>query len=69
MHPAAAGRGGRAAPVTGRGGDPGSGAADILELGARLLANGVELVVMESTSDYWRIWYTCSSRSGWRSPW
>ncbi len=32
-------------------------AADILELGARLLANGVELVVMESTSDYWRIWY------------
>ncbi len=32
-------------------------AADILELGARLLADGVELVVMESTSDYWRIWY------------
>jgi len=30
---------------------------DILELGARLLADGVELVVMESTSDYWRIWY------------
>jgi hypothetical protein len=26
-------------------------AADILELGARLLADGVELVVMESTSD------------------
>ena len=32
-------------------------ARDILELGARLLADGVELVVMESTSDYWRIWY------------
>jgi transposase len=31
-------------------------AADILEAGARLLADGVELVVMESTSDYWRIW-------------
>ena len=31
--------------------------ADILELGARLAADGVELVVMESTSDYWRIWY------------
>ena len=32
-------------------------ARDILELGARLAADGVELVVMESTSDYWRIWY------------
>jgi transposase len=32
-------------------------ARDILELGARLLADGVELVSMESTSDYWRIWY------------
>jgi transposase len=32
-------------------------ARDILELGSRLLADGVELVVMESTSDYWRIWY------------
>jgi transposase len=29
----------------------------ILDLAARLLADGVELVVMESTSDYWRIWY------------
>ena len=25
-------------------------------LAGRLLADGVELVVMESTSDYWRIW-------------
>ena len=32
-------------------------ARDILDLGARLLADGVELVIMESTSDYWRIWY------------
>jgi transposase len=32
-------------------------AAEVLELGGRLLADGVELVVMESTSDYWRIWY------------
>jgi transposase len=32
-------------------------AREVLELGARLLADGVELVVMESTSDYWRIWY------------
>jgi transposase len=31
-------------------------ARDILELGARLIADGVELVIMESTSDYWRIW-------------
>jgi transposase len=32
-------------------------ARDILELGSRLIADGVELVIMESTSDYWRIWY------------
>jgi transposase len=32
-------------------------ARGILDLGARLLGDGVELVVMESTSDYWRIWY------------
>lgn len=38
-------------------------AAEILALAARLLADGVELVVMESTSDYWRIWFTC-----WRMP-
>ena len=32
-------------------------AREILALAGRLLANRVELVVMESTSDYWRIWY------------
>jgi transposase len=32
-------------------------ARDVLALGSRLLADGVELVVMESTSDYWRLWY------------
>ena len=32
-------------------------AAEILALAARLLADGVELVVMESTRDYWRIWF------------
>jgi transposase len=32
-------------------------ARDILELGSRLLGDGVELVVMESASGYWRIWY------------
>ena len=31
-------------------------AAAILALAARLLADGVELAVMEATSDYWRIW-------------
>jgi hypothetical protein len=31
-------------------------ARDILDLAARLAADGVQLVVMESTSDYWRIW-------------
>ena len=32
-------------------------AREILALAGRLLADGVELVVMEATSDYWRIWY------------
>jgi transposase len=32
-------------------------ARGILALAGRLLADGVELVVMEATSDYWRIWY------------
>jgi transposase len=32
-------------------------AAEVLALAGRLLADRVELVVMESTSDYWRIWY------------
>ena len=32
-------------------------AAELLALAGRLLADRVELVVMESTSDYWRIWY------------
>ena len=31
-------------------------AREILDLAVRLIAGGVELVVMESTSDYWRIW-------------
>jgi transposase len=39
-------------------------AADILEAGARLLADGVELVIMESTSDYWRIWYYLLESAG-----
>ncbi|HEX8867127.1 MAG TPA: hypothetical protein VF821_15830, partial [Lentzea sp.] len=29
-------------------------AREVLALGGRLTADGVELVVMESTSDYWR---------------
>jgi transposase len=31
-------------------------AAEVMALAARLLADGVELAVMEATSDYWRIW-------------
>jgi hypothetical protein len=31
-------------------------AREVLALAGRLLADRVELVVMESTSDYWRIW-------------
>jgi len=29
---------------------------EVTALGERLLADGVEVVVMESTSDYWRVW-------------
>jgi transposase len=32
-------------------------AREILDLAAQLASDGVELVVMESTSDYWRIWF------------
>jgi len=31
--------------------------ARIAELGAELLVSGVQMVTLESTSDYWRIWY------------
>jgi transposase len=31
--------------------------ADVLKLGESLLDNGVEMVTLESTSDYWRIFY------------
>jgi transposase len=36
----------------------------VLALAARLLADGVGLVVMESTSDYWRIWYYLLEAAG-----
>jgi transposase len=39
-------------------------ARDILALGSRLLADGVELVVMESTSGYWRLWYYLLESAG-----
>ena len=39
-------------------------AREILALAGRLLADGVELVVMESTSDYWRIWYYLLEAAG-----
>ena len=42
-------------PATGQG-DPGPG--------GRLLADGVELVVMESTCDYWRIWFYLLEAAG-----
>ena len=31
-------------------------AREVLALAGRLLGDGVQLVVMEATSDYWRIW-------------
>jgi len=43
-------------------------AREVLALAGRLLAGGVQLVVMEVTSDYWRIWvrheaHCCIARS------
>ena len=56
MHAAAAGPRRRPPPVAVENSVPATAAA-IWALAARLLANRVELVVMEATSDYWRIWY------------
>jgi transposase len=39
-------------------------AGEILALAGRLLADRVQLVVMESTSDYWRIWYYLLEAAG-----
>jgi transposase len=39
-------------------------AREILALAGRLLAGRVELVVMEATSDYWRIWYYLLEAAG-----
>jgi transposase len=41
-------------------------AAAIMALAAAWLAEGVELVSMESTSDYWRIWYYTLEAAGLR---
>ena len=42
----------------------GATAREVLALAGRLIADGVELVVMESTSDYWRIWYYLLESAG-----
>jgi transposase len=39
-------------------------AKEVMALAGRLLADGVEVVVMESTSDYWRIWYYLLESAG-----
>jgi transposase len=41
-------------------------AREILALAGRLLADRVELVVMEATSDYWRIWFYLLEGAGLR---
>jgi transposase len=41
-------------------------AREVMALAGRLLADGVELVVMESTSDYWRMWYYLLEAAGLR---
>src|SRR6202034_1111865 len=39
-------------------------AREVMALAGRLLADGVEVAVMESTSDYWRIWYYLLESAG-----
>jgi len=39
-------------------------AREVLALAGRLAADGVQVVVMESTSDYWRIWYYLLESAG-----
>ena len=41
-------------------------AGEVLALAGRLLADRVELVVMEATSDYWRIWFYLLEGAGLR---
>ena len=41
-------------------------AREVLALAGRLLADRVELVVMEATSDYWRVWYYLLEGAGLR---
>jgi len=41
-------------------------AREVLALAGRLLADGVQLVVMEATSDYWRIWSCLLEAAGLR---
>src|SRR5580693_3696289 len=36
----------------------------VRELGRRLLAEGIEMVTLESTSDYWRIWFYVLEAAG-----
>ena len=36
----------------------------VLALATRLVANGVEMVTLESTADYWRIWYYVLESAG-----
>jgi transposase len=38
----------------------------VIELGARLLGEGIEQVTVESTSDYWRIWFYLLEAAGLR---
>src|SRR5580692_5364408 len=42
----------------------GATAREVLALAGRLIADRVEVVVMESTSDYWRIWYYLLESAG-----
>jgi len=41
----------------------------IRQLGGQLKRDGIEIVTLESTSDYWRIWFFVLEAAGWRCSW
>jgi transposase len=41
----------------------------VLELAAHLAGDGVEKVTLESTADYWRIWYYLLEAAAWMCSW
>jgi transposase len=49
---------------TSRAGEVPARTREVMDLAARLRSDGVQLVVMESTSDYWRMWFYLPGAAG-----